>query len=226
MMSLDVSSNNLGQLVPPSTLPAGWEGPDDYGYYDGPNGEGTETLPGSMPLGIITFANDILDMGALSVLNLASNNLGEIVLAAGWRSKDNEDMAPWVGPEGQEQREKPGKPEGIITIANAIKDNGALTKLILKDNRLATAEAGKILSDMLAANTVLKELDVSSNCWDVEFVWDQAGGNGPDFAREISKGLSDNGALIKLDISSNAIGAAQEGDLQHIYVASGIELAK
>jgi hypothetical protein len=36
----------------------------------------------------------------------------------------------------------------------------------------------------------------------------------------------DNSRLIKLDISSNAIGAEQEGGLQRICVASGIELAK
>jgi hypothetical protein len=36
----------------------------------------------------------------------------------------------------------------------------------------------------------------------------------------------DNGALIKLDVSSNDIGAEQEGDLQRICVAGGIELAK
>jgi hypothetical protein len=34
------------------------------------------------------------------------------------------------------------------------------------------------------------------------------------------------GALIKLDISSNGIGAEQERDLQRICVAGGIELAK
>jgi hypothetical protein len=34
------------------------------------------------------------------------------------------------------------------------------------------------------------------------------------------------GALIKLDISSNRIGAEQEQDLQRICVAGGIELAK
>jgi hypothetical protein len=34
------------------------------------------------------------------------------------------------------------------------------------------------------------------------------------------------GALIKLDISSNNIGGEQEGELQRICVASGIELAK
>jgi hypothetical protein len=32
------------------------------------------------------------------------------------------------------------------------------------------------------------------------------------------------GALIKLDISNNGIGAEQEGGLQRICVASGIEL--
>jgi hypothetical protein len=37
--------------------------------------------------------------------------------------------------------------------------------------------------------------------------------------------LPDKGALIKLDISSNDIGAEQEEDLQRICVASGIELA-
>jgi hypothetical protein len=73
------------------------------------------------------------------VLNLASNNLGEIALAAGWRSKDDDDMRPWVGPEGQEQDEKPGKPEGIIAIVNAIPDMGALTHLDISSNNLVPA---------------------------------------------------------------------------------------
>jgi hypothetical protein len=34
------------------------------------------------------------------------------------------------------------------------------------------------------------------------------------------------GALIMLDISSNDIGAEQEGNLQRICVAGGIELTK
>jgi hypothetical protein len=34
------------------------------------------------------------------------------------------------------------------------------------------------------------------------------------------------GALIKLDISGNNIGGEQEGELQRICVASGIELTK
>ena len=69
------------------------------------------------------------------MLNLASNNLGENVLAAGWRSKDYDDMAPWVGPEGQEQDKKPGKPEGIIAIANAIPDMGAISQFTFSGDR-------------------------------------------------------------------------------------------
>ena len=45
----------------------------------------------------------------MTSLNLASNGLGEIVLAAGWRSKDNDGRDPWIGPDRQEQNEKPGK---------------------------------------------------------------------------------------------------------------------
>jgi hypothetical protein len=153
------------------------------------------------------------------VLNLASNNLGEIVLAAGWRSKDDDDRAPWIGPEGQEQDEKPGKPEGIIAIAKAIPDMGALLVLSLKDTNLATKEAGEAIGEMLQANTVLKELDVSSNA--KGYSWEDPSG----FATGISKGLSGNGALIKLDISNNNTGAEQTGGLKRICVASGIDLA-
>jgi hypothetical protein len=59
--------------------------------------------------------------GAMLSLNLANNNLGEIVLPAGWKSKRN-NLGSWVGPNGQLQNAKPGKPEGIIAIANAIPD--------------------------------------------------------------------------------------------------------
>jgi hypothetical protein len=59
---------------------------------------------------------------------------------------------------------------------------------------------------MLAANTVLKELDVSSNNWEVK---DSASkrrkeskGDGPGFAKELAVGISNNGALTSLDISN------------------------
>jgi hypothetical protein len=41
----------------------------------------------------------------------------------------------------------------------------------------------------------------------------------------LANAIPDMGALIKLDISSNYIGAEQKGGLQHICVATGIDLA-
>jgi hypothetical protein len=98
--------------------------------------------------------------------------------------------------------------------------NRALTSLILRNNSLANEQGGKVLSTMLTTNSTLTELDVSDN-------WKGAGSGGPaKFAKELAVGLRDNGALIKLDIDSNHIGAEQERDLQRICVAGGIELAK
>jgi hypothetical protein len=73
----------------------------------------------------------------------------------------------------------------------------ALSVLSLKDNRLCNKEAGKALSEMLAGNTVLKELDVSSNRYRK---CDSAG-----FAQELVVGLGDNGAMTKLDARYNGI---------------------
>jgi Leucine-rich repeat (LRR) protein len=164
---------------------------------------------------------------ALSSLNLAENNLGELVLPEGWTEDyDSEDEEVYRHADGREQKDNPGRPEGIIAIANVISDMGALYKLILKNNKLATAEAGEALGEALAGNTVLKELDISRNYWDDTEYGGWTKGDGPGFAKGISKGLTGNGALTKLDISSNYIRAEQEGDLQRICAAGGIELAK
>jgi hypothetical protein len=72
--------------------------------------------------------------------------------------------------------------------------------LSLKENDLGTKEAGKVLGEMLKANSVLKELDLSSNC--------AYGGDAPGFAQELAVGIKDNGALTKFDISNNSLFAA------------------
>jgi hypothetical protein len=79
----------------------------------------------------------------------------------------------------------------------------ALTTLILKDNRLLTPGAGKALSDMLAANTVLKELDVSGNNW---MEMGSSKGDGPGFAKELAVGISDNGAISQFTFSGDVRG--------------------
>jgi hypothetical protein len=48
----------------------------------------------------------------------------------------------------------------------------------------------------------------------------------PRCAIAIANAIPDMGALTKLDISRNSIGAEQEGCLQRVCAAGGIELAK
>ena len=98
----------------------------------------------------VLIANDISDMRALSVLNLAKNNLGQLVLPKGWTEGYDQDDGEEVykHTDGREQMDNPGKPEGIIAIANAIPDMGALTSLNLASNMLAV-EGAKIVAAFL-----------------------------------------------------------------------------
>ena len=70
------------------------------------------------------------------------------------------------------------------------------------NNRINGAEAGKALGDALAANTMLKELDLSRQ-GDIH-------GNGAldaACAKELAIGLGANGAMTSLDIRNNNIRA-------------------
>jgi hypothetical protein len=135
----------------------------------------------------------------LTSLNLANNNLSRGV--RGKAKYLNSD------PNKDDHWEWACEMSGVIAIANAIKD--MLTSLILKDNRLLTVQAGNILSGMVAANTVLTELDVSSNRWrqNEYYPWE---GDGPGFAQEFAIGLGDNGALTSLNLASNSLCGVNE----------------
>ena len=95
------------------------------------------------------LAVGIKDNGALSILNLAENNLGELVIPAGWTEDyDEDEEVLYRHTDGTEQKGNPGKPEGIIAIANAIPDMGALTSLNLSSNDLR-AEGAKIVAEAI-----------------------------------------------------------------------------
>jgi hypothetical protein len=105
--------------------------------------------------GALVVAEYLRDNGALSVLNLASNNLGELVLPGGWAKRQVESEEEYnaygeevfVHTDGTKQKQAPGgsKPGGVIALANAIPDMGAMTSLDLASNRLG-AEGAKIVA--------------------------------------------------------------------------------
>ena len=87
--------------------------------------------------------------------------------------------------------------EQLVDLCGAVRARGVLEKLHLNSNALLSKEAGKALAGMLAANTVLTDLDVSDNRYDE--------GDGPGFAQELAVGLGANGALVKFTIADNGL---------------------
>jgi Ran GTPase-activating protein (RanGAP) involved in mRNA processing and transport len=90
--------------------------------------------------------------------------------------------------------------EGAKEVAQYVSDNGALLRLDMSSNKVnsnmngeAAAAPGTALSDALAVNTVLTELDLSNNYLK------------PEFARELAVGIRDNGAMTSLNLASNRL---------------------
>jgi hypothetical protein len=105
----------------------------------------------------VLIANDISDMGALTSLDVSNNNLGLLATENGWTSKDGDNLAPWVHPDGRKQKEKPEglKPLGVIAIANAIPDMRALIKLDISRNCIGAAQEEELQRLCLASGITL-----------------------------------------------------------------------
>jgi Ran GTPase-activating protein (RanGAP) involved in mRNA processing and transport len=109
---------------------------------------------------------------------------------------------------------------GITALANAIPNMRALLSLDISSNSLGV-EGTKLLAKALKSNQTMTSLNISSNgmTFDGNKSGDVSG------VAALADAIPGMGALTKLDISSNDIGAEQEGGLQRICVARGIELA-
>jgi hypothetical protein len=165
--------------------------------------------------GAIALSNITRDMGALSVLNSASNNLRAVV---GWtRHPEHISSYRYKHAAGRHQEQLPeGEEMGkscIFAIANAIPDMRALLVLSLKDNGLGTEEGGKVVVGILKGNSVLQELDLSGNS-----VY-PASDNSPKFVVALSPGLADNGAISSVNVLGNSIGVEQAQELIQILQA-------
>jgi hypothetical protein len=98
-------------------------------------------------IGPKAIADAIRDNGALTALNLANNNIGE--LPTGWKADKNQgDGRPIYQPLGGAWQFECPKLEGVIAIANAIPDMGAMTSLSLASNHLGI-EGTKIIAAVL-----------------------------------------------------------------------------
>jgi Ran GTPase-activating protein (RanGAP) involved in mRNA processing and transport len=97
-----------------------------------------------------------------------------------------------------------------IVIAALIRSNPRLRKLVLSENRILTKQAGQALSNALAADPVLTELDISNNGY--------RGCDSAGFAESFAGVVGSNGSLSKLDISGNSLFASGAK-----YIAEALE---
>jgi hypothetical protein len=171
--------------------------------------------------GAIMLAPEIIDNGALLSANLLKNNIPveqaqELVRIM----QSHKTLTTLCGLSGKEtELNMSGKMRGAggaIMLAPEIIDNGVLLVLSLKNNSLGTKEAGKVLGEILKANSVLKELDLSSN-----HVHPGMGGHSLGFAQELANGIKDNRALSSANLLANNISIEQASALAIIPKPQG-----
>jgi hypothetical protein len=158
--------------------------------------------------GAIMLVPEIIGNGALTSLNLANNNLGELVLPEGWATdfKDYEGGYQYVftHTDGTKQTLHPGKPEGIIAVADAIKDmrTGVLLSLDISSNGLHV-EGTKLLAKSLESNQTMTSLNVSSSnmTYDGKKHGDMSG------VAALADAIPCMGAVASLNLASNILGA-------------------
>ena len=154
----------------------------------------------------------------MAKLDISNNSIGALV---GWTHHpgSNEEYK-YRHSDGRHQGEKPAdfeqnkaKPLGVIALADAIQDMGALAKLDISNNyssgkRYRESEGSeefiRPIASMLKTNTSLKELSLAGNNLNAEA------------ARIFSQDIQDNGALASLDISGNSIGSEQEASIKQV----------
>jgi hypothetical protein len=90
--------------------------------------------------GVVALADVISHMGALTSLDISSNALVGFNLPAGWSGPDAD--GEFKSPDGSYEKCPPVEAEailnGIIALANAIPDMGALAKLMFGDKQVVT----------------------------------------------------------------------------------------
>jgi hypothetical protein len=216
LTSLDMSSSNLtrGTLKPNDWAGKSYEadwGEKDYHWETDVSG-------------VATLGDAIKDMGAISSVNFLKNGIGtDQAKKLVGILKEHPTLKSLCGNTGNEiELDMSGKMHGtgdVIMLVPEIIDNGALSKLVVRQNNIHNAEAGKAFSNMLAQNTVLKELDLSS-----QKVGEYGYPLDPAFVKEFAVGISDNSALLQLDISDHVLSTENERAIAKLCDAKGIRL--
>jgi hypothetical protein len=189
MSSLDFSKNRLGGF---------------YKHYrDDGSGYGSFT---STPEGPKVIADAIKDMRALLFLDISENNIG-----TSWYLNPAYEASPvkeykYKNTTGGGQDEEPAEgfgPIGVIAVANAIKDMGALSSANLLQNSIPVEQARELLKIMQAKENLSTLCGLSREETELDFSKQRLGAGD---AVIIANDISDMGALTSLNLASNSLG--------------------
>jgi hypothetical protein len=136
------------------------------------------------------------DKGAMTSLNLANNNLGQLVPPDGWDYQSNRSPA-FKHSDGRRQNVPPDgtKPEGVIAIANAMPGMGALLSANLLKNNIPVEQAQELVKIMQSHKTLTTLCGLSGKETELNMSCKMRGaGDAVMLAPEII----DNGALSKI----------------------------
>jgi hypothetical protein len=159
LLSLDISSNSFVETSRNISVANSYEAGDlvEYNGLQCPVEKAASDWYRVYILhGVVALADAIRDNRAMTSLNLADNNIGQLVMSDGWQYDEDADEY-WIEVEGEEFVEKhlPAgeqlaieSPVGAIAIVNAIRDMRAMTSLNLASNSLGI-EGAKIIADIL-----------------------------------------------------------------------------
>jgi hypothetical protein len=136
---------------------------------------------------------------------MSNNKLGEIVPPAGWKSgtynggkyqkvdgSDHETAPPgW-----------PGKPEGVIAIANAIPAMRALSSVNLLKNNISVEQAQELLKIMLSHKNLTTLCGLSGEETELDMSGKMSGAGD---AIMLAPEINDNGAMTSLNLALNYV---------------------
>lgn len=179
--------------------------------------------------GAIMLAPEIVANKSLTSLNISQNYICSYI-GTGKTIKityEPDDSNLYFSPhrEGEDEELVKYDLSGLIALADAIGKNKSITSLNMSSNSMATKEAGAIIARMIRINSVLKELNLSSNThepseYDIEYhnilreyesycvgsvLQELEERFAQEFAAQLVDGMQGNRTLTSLNIRHNNI---------------------
>jgi hypothetical protein len=152
--------------------------------------------------GAVAVANAIKDMGALTQLDVSGNSLGRLVPPEGWEVHDDGKHYRQHGGAWSTTVPAGSQPLGIIAIANAIPDMGAISSVNLLMNNILLEQA-KVLANILKEHPTLKSLCGNRGN---ETELDMSGKTlGAEGAIMLAPEIAGNGAISSLNLAKNSL---------------------